>query len=788
MSLVGQTVGSYRIDAQLGGGGMGVVYRAHDTKLDRDVALKFLPPELSRDEQANERFVREAKAASALNHQNVCVVHDIRETDDDRLYIVMPLYEGNTLKYRLSEASFTHEQALDIARQMAFGLEAAHRKGIVHRDIKPANVMVTDEARVVILDFGLAKLTGMLDLTKTGSTVGTAYYMSPEQLRGDEVDERTDLWSLGVVLFQLLTGKRPFEGEYEQSVSYAILNRDPIADLDLPDELKQVLGRLLEKDPEDRYQTAAEVAAELAPTTTKAAEASPGEPLRRERKDFILGRRTVYGVAVLLALLGAIALLKPWEWVSESRSQLAGPGERHTIAVLPFSNLRSDPESDYLGYAMADQVIGSLSYVKNLNVRPASSVRQFQDADYTAKQLGEHLGVDYVVAGNYLMQDDRMRLTVELVDVDSDEIIWTEPIEVRSEDVFEMQDIVTSTVLDRLEVSFSQDEEARMRIDVSASPEAYDYYLRAVSHPRTKEGNQIALELLEQSIALDSTFAPAWSQLGFRRHALGMFGLEGSEVSHSAEAAFKKALELNPELVSALVDLSTYYTDAGRTDEAYELAQRVLEVNPNSAMAHFANGYVLRYAGMVDESLRHMMRAWELDSTNTRFRSIGHNFQATGDYNRAIRFFAVDAPSPYYLAHMARQLHRLGKVDRSIPFYRSAITADPDGAESLISIAFLSAIINQYEEGREAARSLQEADPVDGEIHTTIAGAFCMNRSRDECNRALRYSVESGNFNYPRFLVDPFLEPIRGTPEFEETMQLAREKHERFKSKYFSGQ
>jgi len=217
--VIGQIISNYEIIEQLGEGGMGVVYKARDTKLDRDVALKFLPPDLSRDQEANERFMQEAKAASALNHENVCVVYDIKETEDGRLFIVMPLYDGQTLKYRYEAGSLDSDQAVDIVRQIASGLAAAHDKGITHRDIKPANIMVTDSGRVIILDFGLAKLTGGLDLTKTGSTVGTAFYMSPEQVRGESVDARADLWSLGVVFYQLLTGKRPFDGEYEQAVS-----------------------------------------------------------------------------------------------------------------------------------------------------------------------------------------------------------------------------------------------------------------------------------------------------------------------------------------------------------------------------------------------------------------------------------------------------------------------------------------------------------------------------------------------------------------------------------------
>ena len=777
--MIGQTIAHYEVLDQLGEGGMSVVYKARDTKLDRHVVLKFLPQELSRDEEANERFMQEAKAASALNHENVCVVYDIKETEDGRLYIVMPLYDGDTLKYRLEGGPVDRVQAVDIVRQIASGLAAAHAKWITHRDIKPANIMVTESGRVIILDFGLAKLTGGLDLTKTGSTVGTAFYMSPEQVRGEGVDERTDLWSLGVVFYQLLTGKHPFEGDYEQAVSYAILNHDPLAETDLSERLTEILRRLLSKDLQGRFGSAGEVIEALSTVSSDSTQRQPAEP----RKSFLLGKRALVGVAVL-ALAAVIAVLQPWKTGGPDRR----PGlsaDRHTIAILPFTNLRSDPDSDYLGYAMANQVIGSLSYVNTLNVRPASSVRRYQNVQFDARQVGDDLAVNYVVAGNYLKQDERMRLTVELVDVETDEIVWTEPIEVRSDDVFEMQDIVARTVLNRLEVSFSEVERSRMQTDVSQNPLAYEYYLRAISHPRTIEGNGLAIELLEQSLRLDSTYAPSWSELGFRKHAVGMFGMSGEEMSRSSEAAFSKALALNPDLLTALADLSTYYTDAGSTDEAFESAQRVIELNPNNAMGHFSKGYALRYAGMMDVAEREMRRAIELDSTNTRFRSAGITFMVNEKYEDALWAFAIDKPSPYYYSFTAEALLRQGQVDEAIPMFRQAEKLDPDGLQGLKSTAHLASISGDHATGIAAARIIEDASLVDAELTYYNATYYCINGDIDACNRNLRRAVEEGYFNYPNLQRTVFLDAARGTPEFEETLELAREKHERFRAKYF---
>lgn len=781
----GSTISHYRIISRLGAGGMGVVYKARDTRLDRDVALKFLPVELSGDYGSNERFVREARAASAMNHPNVCPVFDIGETDEGRVFIVMPLYAGNTLKYRLMDGPLEATVALEVTRQVAQGLAAAHDRGIVHRDIKPDNIMVTDEGRAVILDFGLVKLVGALDLTKSGSTVGTAFYMPPEQVRAEDVDSRADLWSLGVVFYQMLSGVQPFEGDYEQAVTYAILNHEPDFQADAIAPYAEVLKRLLAKDRNERFSTATELIQALEP---KAANQSQARSV--EARSGVLDRkRTWVGIGVVAALVTSgtivVGLLGP-RAASESGVGPESGSFRRAIAVLPFTNLKSDPDTDFLGYAMADQVIGSLSYVRNISVRPAGSVRVYQNQRYDARQAGRDLGVHYVVAGNYLSQADRMRLTVEMIEVASNEIIWNQPIEVRSSDVFEIQDIVARALLDRLAVSFSDDERSLMRSDVSSDPLSYEYYLRALSHPRTVEGNGLAIELLEQSLAIDSMFAPAWSELGFRRHGLGMFGMAGPHVSRSSEAAFERALELNPNLLSALADLSTYFTDAGRTDEAYELAVRAIELNPSNAMGHFARGYALRYAGVLDESERSMRMAISLDSTNTRFRSAGITLMLVAKYEDAERAFAIDYGSAYYHGFMGEMRLLQGRPEEAATHFRDAIGLDPSGFQEPRAMAWLSSITGDYERGLAAAKQIERAALLDAEVTYHISHYYCANRDVKSCNRMLRLAIDQGYFNYPNIRSTPFLDAVRGSTEYEESLGIARRKHERFKARHFS--
>jgi serine/threonine-protein kinase len=784
--MIGQTIAHFHIVEKLGGGGMGVVYLAEDSRLDRKVALKFLPPHLSTDEEARQRFVQEAKAASALNHPNVCTIYEIGHTElapgepgDGQTFIAMAHYEGETLKEKLEHGAVPTEEALDIAKQIAEGLSAAHDKGIIHRDIKPANIFVTERGRAVILDFGLAKLTGALDLTKSGSTLGTAHYMSPEQVRGESVDHRTDIWSLGIVLYEMLSGQRPFGGDYEQAVSYAILNEEPPLDNSWGNT-ERILRKLLAKNREDRLSSASELTEALGSHHTDSA-----FPPARVRGMWFSDPKAWAAIAIFIVAALATAILQPWKSADQPTTSNTESGQT-AIAVLPFTNLRADSETDFLGYATADQVIGSLSYVKNINVRPSSSIRRYDGQTYDALEAGQDLQVDFVVVGNYLRQDDLMRLTVEMVDVHLNEIVWKEPIEVASGDVFAIQDIVSQTVLEKLEVAFSSDERSRMRSDVSKDPVAYDLYLRALAQPLTKEGDLSALDLLERSLLMDSTYAPAFAHLGFRRHRLGMFGLGGGDISRSAEAAFRQALEMNPDLPSALADLSTFLTDAGQTDEAYELASRLVDVNPSNALGYFARGYALRYAGLDEQSEASMHRALALDSTNTRFRSAGFTFLTNGNYDDALHAFDLVRGTAYYWLNAGEVYLRMGDVETAEAYLERAEIVGRGGIDGNFAAGYMGYLTGDHESGLEAAGRIEEAAIVDGEATFYVALMYCLNQDETGCLKNLRRAVDSGYFGYQRIASDPFLHLVRDSRQYEEILEEARRKSERFKSKFYS--
>ncbi len=777
--MIGQSVSHYQITDRLGQGGMGVVYKARDLKLKRTVALKFLPPELTRDEQAKVRFMHEAQAASALDHVNVGYIHEIDETEDGRLFIAMAYYAGETLKQKIKRGPLPLDEALNYATQVAQGLAKAHGEGIVHRDVKPANVMVTEDGVVKIVDFGLAKVAEQTQLTKTGSTLGTVAYMSPEQARGGAVDARTDLWSLGVVLYEMLTGARPFRGEYEQAVIYSVLNEEPtplgLLQPEVPETVAQVVERLLQKNPAARYQTASEVV----------------EALRTQDDDSVVrsnqGDRTGRRRWVAVAAVALIGLLVVGSYTLFGREKATGAlNEVAILAVLPFSNLQSNPKTNFLGYALADQVISSLTYVQNLTVRPSSSVRKYQHGDYDLDEVRDELSVNFVLAGNYLQQGDLMRLTVELIDLESEQVLWSEPIEVSYQDAFAMQDLVSEWLLARLKISFSQDERARMQSDVSHNPLAYEYYLRSLSKPSTSEGDLLAIEMVNKSIQLDSSYAPAFAELGFRRQRYGNFGLAGAQEISKAEQAYLRALSLNDELLDALFNLSSLYTEMGRTEKAVELARRMLTINPNSAQAHYNLGYVYRYAGMLEESEKEFDRALEIDPGNRRFRTAGLTYVSLGKYEKAVEVFNLDKGSSLALAWTARVFHLQGQEQKAIETWTMLQEQEPRGSTfSYYSTVRLALVEGETEKARTALVEFEQANPADAEVWFLLAEMYGLLDDAVSTARALEEGVNRGYFNYPWMVSYSYFDGVRSSAEFQRVLEMAKVRHETFKEKFF---
>ncbi len=763
---------------------MGVVYKAEDTRLKRSVALKFLPPELSRDPDTKDRFIHEAQAASALQHNNVCTVHEIDETEDGQIYIVMDLYEGETLKKKIENGRLKIEDAAEIAVQIARGLAAAHERGILHRDIKPANILLTPDGTVKIVDFGLAKLSGRTLLTMSGTTLGTAAYMSPEGTRGEDAGVRGDIWSLGVVFYQMLTGRLPFGYEHEQAVIYNIQNTEPPpAGEDIPREFQDILQRALKKDPAERYQSMNEMLSDLTAlragfsATNTGTAASPAKPSRKRKLLLLPG-----GVAVILLIAAGYVLFRR----NPASEITAGPGPPAILrlAVLPFSNLRSDPQTDFLGFALADQIIGHLAYVKTLLVRPSMAVRQYQNQTVDAANAAKTLNVDFILTGSYLKESDVVRLSVELVDAHTDGIIWRESIEESYVNAFKLEDLVSEKVVTGLRLQFSPDERQLMQADVSHNPKAYELFLRGISNPPSMEGCERAAALLRQSIELDSTYAPTYNELGFRLQQVANYVPGEQEQVFAAERAYEKALSLNPGFLNAIAGLSSLYTDVGRTEDAYELAQRALKVNPNNADSHFFLGYVYRYVGLMDDAVREMETAVALDPGNPRFRTIGLTYAYRGEFAKALKGLDLDGDSPFALSWKSNVYMRMGDSARALGNCDRVLATESKSAFGRFCGITRAYILGHIEEGRSLLKERDSIQVIDGEQCYNRAEWDAMLRDAPRCARDLEKAIDGGFFNYPLMLTDTYLEPIRDDRALRAMIEKARVKREAFLKKY----
>jgi len=455
------------------------------------------------------------------------------------------------------------------------------------------------------------------------------------------------------------------------------------------------------------------------------------------------------------------------------------------IAVLPFSNLKSDPETDYLGFAIATQIIGNLTYLNNITVRPSGSVRKYDKQVIDPGAAGDSLKVDYVLIGTYLKEGNMVRLDVELVKVDTDELIWHDGIEVDFNSAFELQDIVSQKVIEKLNIQFSQKELAQIGKDIPNSTLAYEYYLRSISYPYSNEGDPIAIEMLKKSIELDSTYAPAYAQLGDRTHRLAQFGLHDREETKKAESYLLKALSLNKENIYALASLANIYTETARIEKAVELTRQILAINPGNAEAHYSLGYIYRYAGMNSEAMQEMEEALAIDPENPGFRSIVITYIFAGEPEKSFESSMLFKQSEYLLGYQGAALFRMGREDQAVEYFNRCISMNPDGLQALWVTCMKAYIEGNIEEGLEAGRIFELVNIVDAESWYHFAGNYGLLGDRDGCVRALQRAVDGGFFNYPFMRNDSFLDSFREDEEFQMVLQEAREKHLSFQKKFF---
>lgn len=600
----------YRIIGELGRGGMGSVFKAEDTKLQRPVALKFLAPELTRDKEARERFVQEARAASALDHPNICTVHEIDEMSVEQVFIAMACYEGQTLKEREAKGALKPDEALDVTIQTAQGLAKAHAKGIIHRDIKPANIMITSDGIVKILDFGLAKLSGQIWQTRPGTLMGTPAYMSPEQASGEAVDQCTDIWALGVVLYQALTGQLPFKGENEPAVVHSILHTEPepLGQYleQVPEGIEGVIEKALAKDPNSRYQNIEEMLHDLISIRAKLGSGDvkkrPPKPRPWKNKFF-----PVAGILILV-----IILVMAWRFLFMTK-----PGVIDSIAVLPLKNLSKDTGQEYFSDGMTEALISELSKIRALRVISRQSVMRYKGSDKSLQEIANELNVDAVVEGSTLQVEGKVRIIAQLIDAEEDRHIWSRSYERNLRDILALQSEVASSITKEIRITVTPEEKARLSQSAKVNPEAYQAYIKGLFHFNnfTSEEIQKAIVYLQEAIQIDPEYAPPYTTLAACYFNMTYFSDHApKEYFPKAKSAVLKALELDENLGRAHVILGVvlwrHEFDWESAEKEYKLG---IELNPSFGPSHSMYSFFLASLSRYEEALREARLAEELD-------------------------------------------------------------------------------------------------------------------------------------------------------------------------------
>jgi len=781
-------VSHYRLLRPLGGGGMGVVYQAEDLELGRHVALKFLPPDLAGDAGAVERFRREARAASALNHPHICTVYEIGQ-HEGRHFIAMEMMEGETLASRIQRGPMTSEEVIELGMQMTDALETAHGKGIVHRDIKPANIFLTVRRQAKLLDFGLAKLQPTPQaqaeaatatqgpLTRQGAAVGTLAYMSPEQALGREVDRRTDLFSLGAVLYEAATGAMPFRGETPAALCDAILNKSPTPAVrlnpDVPPGLEQIIDKALEKDPSLRYQSAAEIRTDLQRLRRDSqrivASAPAGAP-RGARAAWLLG---LLGLVAALAVLG-LALLA---WRGRL-SGAAGTARIDSIVVLPLENFSHDPEQEYFADGMTEELTRTLANIGALKVISRTSAMQYKGARKPIPQIAKELNVDAVLEGSVMRAGNRVRITEQLINGATDKHLWAQSYERDLRDVLALQAEVAQAIAREVQVKLSPAEQKQLATTAAVDPAAHEAYLkgRAYLDKSTERDIRTGMKYFEQAIAADPNYAQAYVGLGDAWTTLSTWFLPPREAQPQANAAYAQALARNPSLPSAyaargLISL-TYDWDWVATERD---AAHALELSPSNADGHVLRAVRLSSLGHWPEASAEYTRGEELDPLSaSTFALHAWGAFANGHFDQALELahkaipMAPDFDLGYQVA--ALSLSVKGRFPEAIETARTA-TKVSDSPIDVAILANVYALAGRTDEAHATLAKLKEMTRKRYVCSYEVATSYVALHEFDEAYRWLDKAYEDRSDCMIWLRVDPRFAPVRPQPRFQELIR-----------------
>jgi len=808
---IGSTVSHYRILEKLGGGGMGVVYKAEDTRLDRTVAIKFLPEEVAHDREALKRFSREARAASALNHPNICTVYDLGE-HEGQPFIVMECLEGQTLKqlidagegsprpFEARRVPLRTDRLVDLGIQIANALDAAHSKGIVHRDIKPANIFVTEHGEAKLLDFGLAKLvrerearkqathdstTSDGTVTSSGKVMGTAEYMSPEQVRAGELDARTDLFSLGLVLYEMATGQRAFSGDSVGAVVNAILHRVPpsprLFNLDLPPKFEEIISKAIEKDRALRYQTASDMRADLQrlKRDTDSEQGSVQPVVAHQRSDW--KRRGWVAAGITSLALLAIAMLLVGLNVDRWRDRLLGHETAlhiQSLAVLPLENLSHDPEQDYFADGMTEALIGELSQIGPLRVISRNSVMQYKGQRKPTPQIAKELNVDALVEGSVLRWGHRVRISAQLVQANPERNLWAKNYERDLIDVLALQSEVARGIVEEIQVKLAPQEQDRLRPARAVKPEAYDAYLqgRYFWNKRDRESLMKGLEYFQQAVELDPTYALAHAGVADSYAVLGAnVWLSPREAFPKAKAAALEALRIDDTAAEAHASLALVKQQEWDWAGAEREFKSALALNPGYASAHQWYSLSLSLAGRHEDAIREAQRAAELDPLSTvislntgevlyfarRFeearRAIQRTLQVSPDFS----------PARYYLGLVYLHDH---EFKESIAELQEAATLSPEDDRKKAALGYAYAVSARKIDSQDILTQLKNQSKR-RYVSPYVLALICVGLGKKgEAFEWLEKAYKQRDSDLPAIRLEPMFDPLRSDPRFRELL------------------